>query len=88
MMSIDPHGWLTFGGVGLWLLVVNLLALRRNIWPKPLAYVGVASAIAGWFVAIGLFLSVEIFVTIGTAAVIVGPIWYIWAGLVLRRTSP
>lgn len=89
LMSMDPDGWLMFGGVGLWLLVVNLLALRGNIWPKALAYVGIAGAIAYWFVVAGLVLLVEVFVTIAAAAaVILGPIWYIWAGLVLRRTSP
>ncbi len=88
MMALDPDGWLAFGGVGLWFLVVNLLALRGNIWPKPLAYVGIAGAIAYWFVVAGFALEVGVFVTIAAAAaVIVGPIWYIWAGLILRRAS-
>lgn len=88
MMALDPDGWLAFGGVGLWFLVVNLLALRGNIWPKPLAYVGIAGAIAYWFVVAGFVLEVGIFVTIAAAAaVIVAPIWYIWAGLILRRAS-
>lgn len=88
MMSLDPDGWLTFGGVGLWFLVVNLLALRGNIWPKTLAYVGIVGAIAYWFVVAGFVLEVGIFVTIAAAAaVIVAPIWYIWAGTILRQAS-
>jgi hypothetical protein len=88
MVELDPGGWLAFGGVGLWFLVVNLLALRGNIWPKLLAYVGMAGAIAYWFVVAGNALDVEVFVTIAAAAaVILAPTWYIWAGLILRRAS-
>lgn len=88
MIAIDPQGWLAFGGVGLWFLVVNLLALRGNLWPKFLAYVGIAGAIAYWFVVAGFALKIESLITIAAAAaVVLGPIWYIWAGLTLRRTS-
>lgn len=87
-MALDPDGWLAFGGVGLWFLVVNLLALRGGNWAKPLAYVGVAGAIAYWFVVAGFVLEVDVFVTIAAAAaVILGPVWYIWAGLTLRRPT-
>lgn len=30
---IDVQGWLAYGAVGLWLLVISLLVLRSNIWP-------------------------------------------------------
>lgn len=88
-MALDPNGWLTFGGVGLWFLVVNLLVLRAGNWPKPLAYIGVAGAVAYWLVVAGLNFEIEIFVTIAAAvAIVLGPIWYIWAGLTLRRLAP
>lgn len=88
MVELDPHGWLAFGGVGLWFLVVNLLALRGNIWPKPLAYVGIVGGIGYCLVVAGNVLEAEILVMIAAvAAVILGPIWYIWAGLILRRAS-
>jgi hypothetical protein len=88
-IALDPQGWLMFGGVGLWLLVVNLLALRGNIWPKPLTYVGIAGAIMYWFVVAGFVLQVETLIAIaaGLGGVILGPIWLIWAGLTLRRAS-
>src|SRR3990172_934414 len=86
MIALDPNGWLVFGGGGLWFLVVNLLAMRGNIWSKPLAYVGIVGAIAYWFVVAGFVLEVEVLITIAAvAAVIVAPIWYIWAGLILRQ---
>ncbi len=34
VLALDPYGWLIFGGVGLWFLVINLLALGGNTWPK------------------------------------------------------
>lgn len=88
VLSLDPNGWLVFGGVGLWCLVVNLLALRENTWPKTLSYVGVAGAIAYWLVVAGFVFQMYILITIAAAAaIIVGPIWYIWVGLTLRKTA-
>jgi hypothetical protein len=87
-MALDPNGWLDFGGVGLWFLVINLLALRGGQWPKTLAYVGIAGAIAYWLVVAGFVFEIGLFVTIAAAAAIVlGPIWYIWVGLTLRRPA-
>jgi hypothetical protein len=89
IVSLDPQGWLTYGAVGLWFLVVNLLALRNNLWPRLLAYMGIIAAILYWFVVAGFVLQTEILIAIAAAgAVIIGPIWYIWAGLMLRRASP
>ncbi len=88
MMALDPQGWLTFGGVGLWFLVINMLALRGNLWPKILAYVGIIGAIAYWLVVAGFVLQIGTLVAIAAAsAIIVGPVWYIWIGLILQRTS-
>ena len=87
--SLDPQGWLSFGAVGLWLLVVSLLALRAGTWPKLLAYVGIATAVAYWLVVAGFVFNQETLFTIAAAlgGVILAPIWYIWAGLRLRRAG-
>jgi hypothetical protein len=87
--SLDPQAWLGFGAVGLWVLVVSLLALRGDIWPKPLVYVGIATTIAYWLVVAGYVLSIEPLVAIaaGLGGVILAPIWYIWIGLRLRRKN-
>lgn len=88
LVLLDPYGWITFGAVGSWLLVVNMLALRGKSWAKPLAYVGIVGATAYWLVVAGTSLHVDILVTIAAAAgVIVGPIWSIWAGLILLREN-
>ena len=88
VLALDPNGWLIFGGVGLWFLVVNLLALSGNTWPKILSYVGIAGAIAYLLVVAGYVFQMYILISIAAAAAIVlGPIWYIWAGLTLRKAT-
>ena len=89
MQGLDPQGWLGFGGVGAWALVVSLLALRGTSWPRPLAYLGVALAILYALVVVGLVTQIGLLLTIaaGLGGVIVAPIWYIWAGLTLRRAG-
>jgi hypothetical protein len=87
---IDIQGWLGYGAVGLWILVVNLLALRGNILPRLLAYLGIAVAIAYFLVnASTAFLGLRgiILVLAGIGGVVLGPIWYVWMGLILYRTS-
>ena len=89
LAGLDVQGWLGFGGVGLWVLVVSWLVLRGSTWPKPLAYLGIAVAILYWLVVAGLALGVETLVAVaaGVGGIIGAPIWYIWAGLTLRRAS-
>lgn len=88
VVALDPNGWLIFGGVGLWFLVVNLLTLSGNTWPKTLSYIGIAGAIAYLLVVAGYIFQVYILITIAAAAAIVlGPIWYIWAGLTLQKAT-
>jgi hypothetical protein len=88
VFDLDPNGWLIFGGVGLWFLVVNLLALSGNSWPKILSYVGIAGAIAYWLVVAGYVFQIYIFISVAAAAsIVIAPIWYIWAGLRLQKAT-
>jgi hypothetical protein len=87
-IGLDPNGWLVYGGVGVWILTINILALRENTWPKLLAYAGIIGGFAYGIILLGLFLEIELFVTIAAAAaVVIAPIFYIWMGLELRRSS-
>lgn len=88
LIDLNPQGWLGFGAVGVWLLVLNLLALREDTWPKTLAYVGIVGAILYWFVVAGLALGVPLLTAIaaGLGGIIVAPVWYIWMGLRLQGT--
>ena len=85
----DPQGWLRFGVVGFWVLVVSLLALRDSVWPKLLAYVGIGGGIAYLLVVPGQALQIQWFIAIvaGIGGVVLIPIWYIWLGLRLRRAG-
>jgi len=87
--GLDPQPWLRLGAVGLWVLVVSLLALRGGIWPKPLAYVGIGSAIVYWLAVAGIVFQLVSVIKIkaGAGAFILVPIWYIWLGRRLRKAG-
>ncbi len=89
LVLLDPHGWITHGAIGAWLLVINALALQANRWPRPLSVVGFGGGIAYWLIVAGTVLRVEALGTIGAGAgVILAPIAFIWIGLRLRRSGP
>jgi hypothetical protein len=87
--GLDPQNWLGFGAVGLWVLVVSLLALRAGAWPKLLTYAGLATAVAYWLIVVGSVLNLETLFTLAAAlgGIVLAPIWYIWAGLKLRQAG-
>ena len=89
LSSLDPQGWLVFGAVGLWIFVVNWLALRAGTWPKNLAYLGIAGAILYWLVLAGNVGGAFVLnqIAAGLGGVIVGPIWLLWMGLRLRKAA-
>jgi hypothetical protein len=85
----DPQGWLRLGAVGLWVLVISLLALRGGTWPKLLAYMGIGGGIAYILVVFGQVLQLQWLIAIiaGIGGVILIPIWYIWLGVRLRKAG-
>ena len=85
---IDVQGWLGYGGVGLWVLVISLLALRGNIFPRPLAYLGVVVAIAYFLVVVTMVFPDVRGIILAVAAlggIVLAPLWYGWIGLILYR---
>ena len=91
LAGLDPQGWLRFGVVGLWILAVDLLALHGGAWPKPLAYVGIATAIGYWLILASHIVQVPTqllrTIIVGVCGLILPPLWYIWLGLRLRQAS-
>lgn len=88
--QIDPRGLLTFGVMGLGLLVIAWLMSKNEQFPKGLSYVGYA--LAALFILI--YLARLIILDPGNpillwpvllAGFVVQPAWYIWLGLSLQR---
>jgi hypothetical protein len=88
--AIDPRGLLTFGLTGIGLLVIARLMGLGQLFPRALSSLGYLLAI----LLIALYLGRLILLNpanpllLGTALLsgfIVGPLWYIWLGLVLLR---
>jgi hypothetical protein len=88
-IGLDPQGWLGFGAIGVWVLVVSLLAARAGLWPRMLSYIGIAVAVMYWLVVIANLFDIGLLLSIvaGLGGVILAPIWYIWVGLRLRQAS-
>jgi hypothetical protein len=79
--------WLLFGGLGLWSIVINILALRHKLWPAVLAGIG----IAGGVLLLGVILSSQFaalaflnVLSAGLGAVVLYPAWLVWIGLRMR----
>ena len=86
---LDPHGWISYGAIGTWLITISILALRGARWPRLLSIIGIGGGIAYWLIVAGTVLHVEALVTIAAAAgVILAPITLIWIGMILRRSNP
>lgn len=88
VVPLDLYGWVTYGAFGMWALVVNILALQAKRWPPLLSYVGIGGGIAYWLVVVGYALHINLLNTVAAAAgVVLGPIWLLWMGIVLRRST-
>ncbi len=89
LQGLDPQGWLRFGLVGLWVLVVSLLALRGGAWPRPLAYLGLVGAIVFWLSVVAQVVQTPTLLVIlaGVGGVVLLPIWYMWLGLRLCKSG-
>lgn len=85
IVSLDPDGWFSFGAVGLWFLVVNLVAFRGNPWPKVLSYLGIVGAVAYLLVMVGFIFEIYVLTFTAIVSIVIGPIWYVWVGLILHR---
>ena len=89
LVLLDPHGWISHGAIGGWLLAINILALLRGRWPRLLSILGISGGIAYWLIVASSVLHVEALGTVAAAAgVILAPATLVWIGLILRRWSP
>ncbi len=87
-LSLDASGVLQFGGVGLWILMICLLARRHALLPSGLAYLGIGVGVLYWFQVVGEVLQNEILIGIGSGlGIVAGGAWYVWIGRTLWRRA-
>lgn len=87
--QVDPAGLAAFFVVGIVALIFGWLIVRGVALPRNLGYVGIFNAlllIILFFASAGEIQPL-ILISGGLTSVIVGPIWWIWLGLQLMRTS-
>lgn len=89
LAPLDPGSWLSFGAVGLWLLLISLAAWRSGRLPRLLALLGVVGALVYLSLVAANLLNLDQFATVATivGGAILAPIFYIWLGIVLSRAS-
>lgn len=85
--SLDWQGWFAFAAIGLWIAVISLLALRGNLLPRPLAYLGFVVGIVHVLVPISFLLNASSLLIVVAVAQPLVTIWYIWTGLVVLRSA-
>ena len=86
--QLDPLNVLVLGGVGVWYLVVNVLALRGGKLAKLHAVCGVAIAVFLWLAVLAAMIRSELLDQIAAGAgALLAPTWYIWMGIRLLRAS-
>jgi hypothetical protein len=88
--QVDPRGLLTFGVMGLGLLVVAWLMSQSEHFPKGLNYVGYALAILFIIIYLARLIILDpsnpiLLWPVLLAGFVVHPAWYIWLGLALQR---
>ena len=88
LQHLDPLHIFKFGLVGLWILVVNLVGLARKTFPAVLAILGIIGAVAFWIDLVGNVFQAVVLVTASSiTAIILGPIWFIWMGILIRKKA-
>jgi Domain of unknown function (DUF4386) len=86
LVQLDPDGWFSYGAVGLWVLVVSVLALRARLLPSGLAVGGIVLAIFYGVALAGNVLGIDALFTLASSVgVLVALGWYGWIGMHLLR---
>jgi hypothetical protein len=87
--SIDPDAWVGFGLPNLWFLMVGWLAIRGGQLPKNLALLGLIVGGLNFLAVAGDSFELQIILNILAVlgGLVVGPIWFIWVGITLRRLT-
>jgi hypothetical protein len=87
-----PHAdpcFLAMGLMSVFLLTVNAAALRHRLLPRALGYLGITGSILLFLVFTGSLVRVPLLIDAALAlgGMMIGPVWYFWAGFALRRAG-
>ena len=86
LQHLDPMHIYKFGLVGLWFLVANITGLTRKSLPTVLSIIGIIGGVAFWMNMVGNGFQLITLVTIAAVvAIALGPIWFIWTGIVIMK---
>jgi hypothetical protein len=86
--ALGSEAWslLEFGGVGLWILVVCLLARRHTLLSSRLSYLGIGVGVLYWLEVVGEMLQSDTLSSIGGGlGAVAGGVWFLWIGRTLWR---
>jgi len=88
MPHIDPC-FFASALMGIFAVVANAAGLRHRLLPRALGYIGIIGGVVLLLVFMGALLRSPrtIDVTVGLGGLVIGPVWYLWVGFVLRRAS-
>jgi hypothetical protein len=90
--AADPRGFLTFGVAGLGVLALSALALRTARVPRAWGWLGLFLGVLLLIIYLGRLVLVDarnplLLVPAALTGLVINPLWYIWLGLILRRTD-
>jgi hypothetical protein len=86
--TFDLYGVWSFGAVGVWVLTINLLALKGTVFSKTLAGLGVVAGIIYFLIPVAFLLKTPFLFLVAVAlGGIFNTIWLIWAGITVRRVA-
>jgi hypothetical protein len=86
--QLDPWNVLVLGGVGTWLLVVNIYALQGRTLTRLHAVIGVGLAVFHLVAVVAAIIQSEGLDQIAAGAgAILAPIWYGWMGIRMYKKS-
>lgn len=90
-IELERLGIITFGCVGIWILISSFRGMKMAVFSKPLGYVGIGFALMN-FLIIGDFwpylgVGRPAQIAIGLGGAILGPIWFMGIGNYMKMRS-
>jgi hypothetical protein len=89
-LALDvPDGVLTYGAIGVWILVVAALGLRGRVLPRWLCALGFAAGALSLAGMLGYTFKIPVLVVaaVGLGGALVAPAWFVSLAVLLRRRS-